>query len=124
MKTTKLILGLFVFAALFSAQGCTKEEGLGGKAHIHGNVEHDEDHISGVPVSIWYGESDVSLTGSGYDNRVFTDHEGEFEFEELRKGDYFIYASWTDSDGDVKSGHASVTIERRSDEVEAHLDLE
>ena len=128
----KMIIALITIPALIFTQGCQKSPGPGGKAHIHGHVEHHDDHggsateehVSGAIVYIWYGASSVSNTASGYDDNTNTNAEGEFEFEELNKGDYFLFASWTDDDAEVNTAGASVTIVKKSEEVEVHLEVE
>ena len=124
MKTLKNILTTITVLSLMSFVGCQKEPGPGGKGHIHGHVEYNGDHVHDAFVSIWYDETDVSNHHSGFDDQTFTSDEGEFEFEHLRKGDYFLFAEWEDTADVEREGHVSVTIKKKVEEVEAHIDLQ
>lgn len=123
MKTTKLITGLAVVALMAFIAGCKKEPGPGGKAHIHGHVHYEanDETISDAMVSIWYGET--SVNGDADDNAT-TDAAGKFEFENLHKGDYYLFASGLDSAGTVREGSLAVTISKKSEEVDADIDVE
>ena len=106
MKTKKIILGICTIIALVFTQACKKDEGPGGKAHIHGHVEYNEDHVENAFVSIWYGAS--SNSESAYDDQIVTNSEGEFEFEDLNKGDYYLYSTWIDTADVKRKGATSV----------------
>lgn len=123
MKTTKLITGLAVVALMAFTAGCTKEPGPGGKAHIHGHVHYEanDETISGATVSIWYGET--SVNGDADDNAT-TDAAGKFEFENLYKGDYYLFATGMDSTGTVRSGGVSVEVAKKSGEFDVDIDVE
>lgn len=109
---------------IFTA-GCKKDPGLGGKAHIEGHVEHHESPVTDAVVSIWYG-ADSKPESQADDQRSVND-EGEFEFENLTKGDYYLYAygTVTDSTGvENLEGGVSVTIDKKSGDFEADIHLE
>ena len=89
---------LFFILMLFFA-GCTKTEGLGGKAKIIGKLTgkfYTDDQLSqfnglGVlaneNVYIVYGTEDTY-----FDDDIKTSYDGSFEFNYLRPGTYTIYA--------------------------------
>lgn len=125
MKTLKITLAIITAGLMFSFTGCQKEAGTGGKAHIHGHTEHHGDHIEGVLVKIWYGKKSVANTSEDADNNTQTNHDGEFEFENLTRGNYFLHASYTSpGDGEKYEAGKSVKIEEKSQEVSVELELE
>lgn len=79
--------------------GCTKE-GTGGKASIQGNVKHHDELIPGATVYIKYGAKELPGTDSSdYDDQTKADSLGAFyKFENLKKGNYFLYATGFDSE--------------------------
>ena len=124
MKTMKLFLGLFAAGAIMFLGACKKDPGTGGKAHIHGaaEVEATEEAVANTVVSIWYGK--VAPEGSA-DSYVMTDASGGFEFENLQKGEYYLYCSYFDpTSGETLTGGAAVTISKKKEEVEKHLHVE
>lgn len=114
---------MMAVAGLLFTNACNKEAGTGGKAHLHGHVEIEatEEEISDAVVNIWYGASSASGTA---DANTTTDATGEYEFENLNKGDYYLSSSYTDSSGTVLTGGAAATIKKKSEEVEVHIHLE
>lgn len=100
-------LGFFaIVLAMMAFVACTKEEGEGGFATIKGKVNKDYRLIpansatyqftvpaADVDVFIQYGDA---LSPS---DRVWTNFNGEFEFKNLRKGDYTIYVYSEDTTG-------------------------
>lgn len=123
MKTLKLTSVITAAAFLILLPACKKEPGPGGKAHIHGHVHYEanDETIPNATVSIWYGET--SANGNVDDNTT-TDAAGKFEFENLQKGNYYLLATGTDSSGTVKGGGLAVTINKKSEEVDADIDVE
>jgi len=92
----------FLFALIFSniLLSCSKPEGLGGRSAIIGKV-HLTDNTGAnqgvyfVPeynVYIIYGTKDDI-----YDDKVKTNFDGSFQFNNLRKGSYRIYAYSTNN---------------------------
>ncbi len=109
-------------AGLLCSNAC-KKPGTGGNTHIHGHAHYDanDEKISGAVVSIWY---DASSKSGDADDATTTDAEGEFEFENLTKGDYYLFASGADSSGTTREGGLAVTINKKSGEVVADIDVE
>lgn len=119
-----------VVAVLLLA-GCAKQAGEGGAARVHGRVVKEIRLVMTNPgtavtsypapdeeVWIQYGES-VSP-----DDRVFTNYDGEFEFEFLRRGDYTVYVYSQDTTGtagvspDRMPILRTFTIDGRKDEID------
>ena len=117
--TISMILLFFVFST-----GCTKEPGPGGRAHVHGNVEYNEVHLANAFVYIWYDATSVSDHHSGWDDQAITNGHGEFEFEDLTKGDYYLYAEGDDLNGIEREGSTVVSVTKKSGEFETHIELE
>jgi len=96
MKLTQLFI-LFIPLFLIS---CSKEEGEGGRSSITGKVymvdqsggTQGEYYIPDYDVFIIYGDKDDI-----YDDDTKTNFDGSFQFKNLRKGTYRIYAYTTDA---------------------------
>ena len=123
MKNVKLVTCLTAIALFGLTAGCKKEAGTGGKAHLHGHVEIEAtaEEIPDAVVNIWYGATSASGTANA---NTTTNATGEFEFEGLNKGDYYLSSSYTDTSGTVLTGGAAATIKKKSEEVEVHIHLE
>lgn len=122
----KIFSKLFLFLAAFSLSSlisCTDEEGEGGKAKISGvvykvvddgNIAKTETGFSFVRDTIIASEVDVYLIygadqNAVYDDKTKTSHNGKFEFDYLRAGDYSIFA-YNDNDSyEMRSVHCSKT---------------
>jgi hypothetical protein len=120
MINTRIILGFLTIATIAFTYGCKKEEGPGGNSHINGHVEIEalDIHVPDAVVEIWYG----ATSESGASNDISTTNsEGEFEFEELLKGDYYLSCSFIDSSGTTLTGGQAVIIDKKSDEFEADI---
>ncbi|MFT5858256.1 MAG: hypothetical protein ACI865_000340 [Flavobacteriaceae bacterium] len=99
---TKRIYSVFLFSAfiasLFLFQSCSKVEGPGGSSSIKGKLHVLVYDIAGnlineydapkEDVYLVYGDEDTF-----YDDDVETSHDGTFEFNFLRPGNYqlFVY---------------------------------
>lgn len=76
---------------------CSKE-GTGGKAIIKGMVMHHDKPISGATVYIKYGSQESPGTDiTYYDDHVNADASANFQFVDLKKGDYYLFAVGYDS---------------------------
>ena len=131
MKKIRLLL-MMIGAGLFTLQACVEDPGPNGEAHIHGTVvEHSDDPgaddhggLVGATVSIWYGQT---TEDGDPDDMTTTNASGTFDFENMSKGDYFLRAEYVDDHDGVEvhlEGHATVTIEKKSQEVEVEIEVE
>jgi len=89
----------YIFVVIIIATSfysCSKEEGEGGRSSISGVVHMtdvtgfnagDEYNVPEYDVYIIYGEDD-----NVYDDDMKTNYDGTFEFKNLRKGTYRIFA--------------------------------
>ena len=95
--------------------GCKKEAGEGGNASIKGHVSvRDYNNDFSVLISQYDGfDRYVYIKyggeGEGFDDRLKTDYEGNFVFENLYPGNYEIYVYSKDSTFTEPSGQTVVT---------------
>ncbi len=96
-------MAVLPFASFIS---CSDEEGEGGKAKISGivykivdggDIAKSGDNYSFVRDTLVASDVDVFLIYGGdknsvYDDKTKTSHNGKFEFDYLREGDYVVYA--------------------------------
>jgi type 1 fimbria pilin len=131
MKRLSLIM-MITTVMLFVLQGCEEDPGPNGNAHIHGTVvEHSDDPgaddhtgLSGSTVFIWYGQT---TEDGDPDDMSTTNASGTFDFENMSKGDYFLRAEYIDDHDGVEvhlEGHATVSIEKKAEEVEVVIEVE
>ncbi len=108
MKSTKNIITsvLLTAVALIGFSSCSKEEGKGGKSIIHGYVYEiidDGDIVSDGMGGYKFdtdtvpslGKSIYIVYGGGigaYDDKTATNAYGYYRFENLREGNYSVYA--------------------------------
>lgn len=99
----KLTIGLLVLSLLAS---CTKTPGEGGWANIRGRVMKDVRIVITNPATYQYSipaaDQDVYIIYGNHlspDDRIRTNYLGEFEFRNLRKGDYTVYVYSRDTTG-------------------------
>ncbi|MBL7944319.1 MAG: hypothetical protein JNM00_16260 [Flavobacteriales bacterium] len=98
-------ISIFILAVL-SVLSCTKFPGEGGNSSIKGKVEKDVRLVLTNPATYQYtvpaAEVDVYISYGDHvspDDRVWTNMDGEFEFLNLREGDYTIYVYSKDTTG-------------------------
>lgn len=117
LKTLSAALLILLF-------GACKKEGLGGQASVTGSVQHHGRAIPNATVYIKYGVSELPGTDPAvYDNsKTATSGDAKFEFAELKKGDYFLYAIGYDSTcACVVEGGTGIKIKRKSEVIQTNL---
>ncbi len=82
--------------------GCSKDPGFGGDASITGHVRVRDYNTTFTQLIAEYPAEDTYVylrfgDRPGYEDRVKTDYEGNFEFRFLYRGDYEIYLYSRDS---------------------------
>lgn len=88
-KITLISISVF---SVFAFSSCYKE-GIGGKSGVNGNVSHHGHLVANAIVYIKYDA--VEFPGadvSKYNASVTADANGHYEFKDLRKGVYYLYA--------------------------------
>lgn len=85
LKYSALFLGVIAFYA------CRKE-GTGGKSSVSGTVKHHDELIPNAIVYIKYGAKEFPGSDvSKYDESTVAGANGYYEFQNLRKGYYYLY---------------------------------
>ncbi len=115
---SRSLLVLLPLLLLVMATACSNE-GFEGNASISGKVAHHGNRISGATVFIKFGGKEFpgSLT-SDYDASVIADTGGVYAFNDLKKGDYYLYGFGYDStlNENVKGG-IYVKLDKDQDKV-------
>lgn len=90
---SKSILLTVLFGAVLMLASCS-QEGIGGKSTIAGYVNHHGEPIPNAKVFIKYGSEELPGTrATDFDDETLaTAADGYFEFQELQKGAYYLYA--------------------------------
>lgn len=104
---------LFLFSLLIFSS--CKKEGTGGEATIVAFPKHHEKTIKGATVYVKFGTKEFSgKNASDYDLTVTGEpEEDHVHIEELKWGDYYLYASGYDSSiARVVTGGVPITIKR------------
>jgi hypothetical protein len=112
------LFSVILLAGLISS--CAKDPGMGGNGTIKGKVTYADGPAAGATVSIKYGTTQKSET---FDFVTVTDSEGNYKFEGLTKGDYFLMAQFTNSQG-FKFNSAGCAVKLGSNSGEALLEIE
>ncbi len=123
----KNIFNAFIFLVLLFP-ACKKEAGIGGKKTITGTVTYKNgaagafETANAATVHIEYG---TTTYNSAYDQSVAADSDGNYHFDGLRKGDYFISAEFTDIHGfKYATGGYSVTVKNNKDKLTVNIELQ
>jgi hypothetical protein len=120
----KSITTVFIISALLLA--CKKEAGVGGKSSISGHITIRHYNANFNQFLGTYDGADqyvyiVYGNHNGYDQRLKTDYNGNFEFKYLYPGEYKIYSYSLDSTLQSLSGTVpvvqNVTLEKKENKV-------
>lgn len=117
-----LLLSTLLLLSVFLYTGCTKE-GPRGKAAINGMVLHHNDPIPGAVVYINYGATEFPGTDiTQYHASVTADQNAYFEFPDLKKGDYYLFAVGFDSSiVETVFGGVPVKIKSKTETVTVNI---
>jgi len=125
----KYFFGILLLA--FTISACKKEAGEGGTSSIIGKVDVIYRQVLSNPT--FYADTFPAFDREIYINygneigpndRIRTNHNGEFEFSNLRQGKYTIYVysrdtllgpGWSNEDMVIKQ---EVTIDKRKQKIE------
>ena len=121
MKSTILILNIFIFTALISS--CRKyNAGTGGKAQITVKVINGNVNIPGADVHVMYNATAFPGTTANYGNTVTADNTGDAIFDKLKRGNYYFYSTFMD-DSIVKEAGAFINIASKFGEQHVVIDF-
>jgi hypothetical protein len=97
-KIQSIIILMVPIMLLILHTGCQKDPGFEGKAKIHGVVNYSGGVAAASIVTIKF---DATAATEAYDYSTVTDASGNYSFNRLSKGDYYVDASYTDNKGFV-----------------------
>jgi len=120
-------LVIFVASILIFA-GCKKEEGPGGKNSIGGHV-YFKNGVTGkeepAPNAVLYLDYGNNGNKESFDQKIISNSDGTYKFSNLRKGDYFLKASYIDEHGFEYTGIAyELSLKHRKKHTEIAFVLE
>ncbi len=122
MKTIKLISIALLAIMAISFTSCNKDAGFVGKGEIKGLVSYPGGVAAGAIVSVKFGAKEAS---TDFDYSTVADASGNYKFEALNKGDYYVDATYTDSYGNTFStGGAHVNLKSAQSVATADFVLE
>jgi hypothetical protein len=97
---------LFFFALALAFVACKKDPGTGGAGTISGAFSKEFRVVLTNPATALYtvpaADIDVYIVYGNHispDDKIVTNYNGEFEFRNLRKGKYIVYAYSKDTTG-------------------------
>lgn len=122
MKKLHIFLFLPLLGLMLSLNSCTRE-GFGGDARIAGGVAHHGLRIPEAVVYIKFNAKELPGTlATDFDGSVVADAQGNFAFENLKKGDYYLFSVGYDSSiSAVVRGGLSVRIEEKDQSLATNL---
>lgn len=118
-KTFVYLLG---FAIILLAS-CQKTPGPGGKAIINVHVMDGNMNVAGTEIKIKYGANSYPGATATYDDVIIGDYAGKNKFTGLKRGDYYLYTSYTDNSGVLQEGGAYVKINNKTGEQHIVIDM-
>jgi hypothetical protein len=124
-----MVKKLLFFLAIVAFLGCKKDPGFGGNATIRGSVWVKDYNSTFTTLIGEYAGKDVYVyivygDHVGYDKRVKTDYNGDFEFPFLYEGEYKVYVYSLDSAFTDLSGTKALVKEVKLEEKKEVKELE
>ncbi|HAA01112.1 MAG TPA: hypothetical protein DCD96_05645 [Flavobacteriales bacterium] len=120
MKAVKFSLLIICLLVVFSS--CERVAGKGGKAAIHVTTVNGPLNTSGVSLRMKYGATSFPGENVPYDEDGFTDYAGDYTFNDLKRGDYYIYGKKITAT-DTLLGGAHVLINNKPGETHVVIDF-
>lgn len=121
MKTLKLSI-ILLFVSVFAITSCSKDAGFEGSNTIKGSVLLNGTATPGAMVHIAFGTKAATTT---FDATTVTDASGNYKFEGLQKGDYYVTADYTTNlNIKLSSGGAGVTMGGAKGELTVDLTVQ
>lgn len=128
--TWRSLLAVFCLSTMLAA--CKKEAGEGGNSSISGKVEKDIRVVLTNPATtqstVIAADQDVYIVYGDHtspDDRIQTNYEGEFEFRNLRPGNYTIYTFSKDTNAVAvpwDEDHMPIRVELEISDKKQELD--
>lgn len=121
MKAFKYVAA-FTMVILLALTSCKKTNDFGGKAAIKGTVTLNGVAVSNAPV---YLTLNATAASTQHDASTMTDATGNYQFNGLLRGDYYVNTEYTNDKGiSFVSGGGHVTIGDKKGTVQADLTLQ
>jgi hypothetical protein len=116
----KMLFAALALATSLVFVGCGPDEGLGGSSSIRFTAKHHNKAIPLTTMYIKYGaKTSPGISASDFDNAIISDAQGQGTFENLQKGDYYLYGiGWDSSITQAVSGGVPVTIKKDGDAMD------
>lgn len=115
---------LIVLLSVFILSSCEKAPGTGGKAMINVHIVDGNSNVGNTEIKIKYGASSYPGPTATYDDMLIGDYTGKNSFEGLKRGDYYIYSSYTNTLGEFREGGAYVKINNKPGEQHIVIDFD
>lgn len=122
MKNLYSIL-IIALGSMFMFTACSEEEvGLDEGVSISGKVTYTDGNAAGAFVYIAYGTAEAT---TDFDQVTVADENGNYHFDGLNNGDYYVDAVYTNEFGmDFNTPGFHVFIGGASDKVALDIDLD
>lgn len=115
---------VFILLTVFVISSCEKAPGTGGKAKINVHIVDGNSNVGGTEIHIKYGATSYPGQSSTFDDVVVGDYTGKASFKELKRGDYYIYSSYTNDLGELREGGAYIKINNKPGEQHIVIDFD
>lgn len=112
-----------LFVALLFIIACNKVAGKTGKSTIHVHVINGVVSVPDVEVKVKYGASSFPGTSATYDDVIVADYTGKADFTNLARGDYYFYATFSDTSGTIYEAGSYVKINNKPGETHTVIDF-
>lgn len=128
MKTKNILaLILFVILTALASSSCKKND-EGGKAEIHAEIFHGTTQVRNSTLYVKFGATSAPADPTGnYDLKLSgTQDDNHVHVEDLRRGDYFLYAVGVDTllNQPVSGGaHVEIKWKERKKLIEAEVQV-
>lgn len=124
MKTKTQFLVALSILIIGVTTSCEKENEILAKAEIHGEVEFNDIPYQGATVNLHTGTI-ASDPFAGFDNQALTGEDGKFDFDNLSKGEYYIFAFLLDGHDTLSRDKIIiVTTDKGTYEADIHIESE
>jgi len=111
----------FVIVAMFMITGCSTEAGIDDGTSVKGVVKYTDGIAAGAIVSIAYGASEAT---SDFDQVTVADDGGNYHFDGLNAGDYYIDAVLSNpNDIEFNSPGVLITVGGSKDDIVVDFNL-
>ena len=120
MKPKSQLLAILALLLISFAVSCEKENLA--LAEIHGEVEFDDALYKGAIVNLYSGTF-AANPFIGYSKHAITDDSGKFDFDDLSKGEYYLFAFLIDGHDTLSRDKIIIiTTDKGTYEADIHIE--